>query len=123
MTADAMEKEVRRIVAELPGEMSSRLEEVSFFIQDGPDHVTRIEAGLSPDDDLLGFYRGIPLPERTGDLLPDLPDAIFLFRTAILREARYSRTPIEQVLRETLLHEIAHFFGYDDDELEQLGVY
>ncbi len=123
MTLVEIENEVMRIVAELPDEMRTPLAEVVFIIADEPDEATRAEAGLDADDDLLGFYRGIPLPDRTTDMQGDLPDTIYLFRKAILREARQTDAVVHQIVRETALHEIAHFFGYEDEDLEAMGVY
>ena len=79
-----------------------------------------IGSGLEEDELLLGLYEGIPLTERYGyDMV--LPDKITLFQKAI--EAICSTD--EEVLREirdTITHEVAHHFGYDDPSLENLGI-
>ena len=63
----------------------------------------------------LGIYRGIALTERTHDV-PLLPDEIVVFRGPINRVARTRREAVQQV-RETVIHELGHYFGLDDDEM------
>ena len=66
--------------------------------------------------ELLGIYRGIALTHRTHDMLPALPDQIAIFRGPILRVARNRRDAVEQI-RETVIHELGHYFGLSDAEM------
>ncbi|HEU4522923.1 MAG TPA: metallopeptidase family protein [Thermoanaerobaculia bacterium] len=70
----------------------------------------------SDDDELLGIYRGVALPERSFDMLPALPDQIAIFRGPILRVARSRREAVREI-RETVIHELGHYFGLHDDEM------
>ena len=70
--------------------------------------------------DVLGFYSGIPLSERTSQYSGVLPDRILIFRGPLLRLVSSEAELVEEV-RITVLHEVAHFFGIDDDELDDLG--
>jgi predicted Zn-dependent protease with MMP-like domain len=74
----------------------------------------------SPPRGLLGLYEGIPLTERYayGDMV--LPDRITVFRRAICAESSSEEEVVDQV-RVTVVHEVAHHFGIDDDRLEELG--
>ena len=73
-----------------------------------------------PDRDLLGYYDGIPLSERDSWYGGVLPDRIVIFRDAILDICRDEEDVVEQV-RITVWHEVAHYFGIDDDRLDELG--
>ena len=77
--------------------------------------------GLDPQcDTLYGLYQGIPLPERSEFFPPILPDKISIFSEPLLRDFTDPDELREQI-RTTLLHEIAHYFGFDDDEIDKLG--
>ena len=106
----------------LPTFFKGRLENIEVLIADRPTAEELAEAGLEPDELLLGLYQGIPLTERTSDYGLVLPDTITLYRLCI---AEVCNTP-EDVVREvqqTVKHEIAHYFGISDERLEELGAY
>ncbi len=73
-----------------------------------------------PDADLLGYYDGIPLSERDSWYSGVLPDRIVIFREAILDICRDEDEVVEEV-RITVWHEVAHYFGIDDEHLDDLG--
>ena len=68
------------------------------------------------DDEMLGIYRGVPLTERLHDGAPLLPDEIAIFQGPIERIAD-TRAEVVVEVRETVIHELGHYFGLDDDEL------
>jgi predicted Zn-dependent protease with MMP-like domain len=106
----------------LPPFFQDRLQNIEILIADRPTEEELAEAGLEPDELLLGLYQGIPLTERTGDYSLVLPDTITLYRDCI---AAICDTP-DQIMAEvqqTVKHEIAHHFGIDDDRLQELGAY
>lgn len=72
------------------------------------------------EPDILGLYTGIPLPERDGYGLLDLPDRIEIYRIALCRMCE-SENELRTEVRTTVLHEIAHHFGIDDPRLDELG--
>jgi predicted Zn-dependent protease with MMP-like domain len=69
---------------------------------------------------LLGLYEGIPLTSRTSDYAGVLPDRITIYRQAICAICRTEQEVADQV-RQTVIHEVAHHFGIDDDRLTELG--
>ena len=73
---------------------------------------------LLEDDhnELLGIYRGVALTRRTHDMLPTLPDQIAIFRGPILRVARSRREAVHEI-RDTVIHELGHYFGLHDDDM------
>jgi len=106
----------------LPPFFQDRLQNIEVLIADRPTAEELAEAGLEPDELLLGLYQGIPLTERTGDYSLVLPDTITLYRDCI---AEICDTPDQIVaeVQQTVKHEIAHHFGIDDDRLQELGAY
>jgi len=103
------ERLVEKALATLPKEFQSYLENVAVVIEDEP-----------PDDmpDVMGLYEGVPLVERSIDDTI-LPDCITLYKGAIERACR-THAEIEAEVRITVLHEIGHFFGLEEGQLEHL---
>lgn len=95
----------------LPPALMSQLRNVAVFVEDdSPPH----------DPTLLGYYDGVPLTERGEFYSGVLPDRVVVCRNPILAMCATREEVVEEV-RITVLHEIAHHFGIDDDELHELG--
>lgn len=101
----------------LPLELATRMENVEVVVEDEPPWEMVRE--LAPGGTLLGLYHGVPLTKR-GYYDRMLPDKISIYRGPITRLARTPDRIREQV-RRTVIHEIAHHFGIDDDRLHELG--
>jgi predicted Zn-dependent protease with MMP-like domain len=85
------------------------------------NNVVVLTEDVHPDDpDLLGLYEGVPLTERTHDYAFSLPDRITLYREPITEESADEQELVHEI-RVTVVHEIAHHFGLDDDRLHELG--
>lgn len=113
---------VREAVASLPPELLARVENVEFVVEQRPTARDRKLAGVHPGELLLGLYHGIPLPERgtqAYNLVP--PDRITIYQEPI-ESICQSDEEIREQVRRTVLHELAHYFGIDDDRLEELGL-
>ena len=82
--------------------------------------VVLVEARNEAEPDLLGLYEGIALTERGGDYAGVLPDRIFVYRDAILAICETEDDVVDEVAV-TVVHEIAHHFGIDDERLHELG--
>ena len=116
------EKLVRRALDLLPPEFQAHLENVTVVIEEEPDPDLLEEMGFDlddPEDTLFGLYEGVPLTERRHDDML-LPDQITIFRGPLLDWAESEEEIVEEV-RITVLHEIGHFFGIDEDRMEELG--
>lgn len=104
----------------IPERFAQLIENVSIAIEDEPnaDDLDALEddPDADPDGELLGIYRGVPLTERSAYDTILLPDEIAIFRGPICRVARSRREAIEEI-RETVVHELGHYFGLEDDEL------
>jgi predicted Zn-dependent protease with MMP-like domain len=103
------ERHVERALASLPPELARGLENVAIVVED--EH---------PDDpDLFGLYDGVPLPER-GDQAGSLPDRITIYQLP-LEETFTDPDELEHEIRVTVLHELAHLFGLEEDRIDELG--
>ena len=103
------EDNVRAALDELPPTIAAALRNVAVVIEDE-----------NPDDpDLLGLYHGVPLPER-GDMAGTLPDKISIYRIP-LEESFPDPQELREEIRITVLHELGHYFGLDEDRIAELG--
>lgn len=107
-------------IAAIPERFLSRLENIAIVIADTPTPEQLAYAGLSEGDamELLGLYEGIPLPERGAEYGMVLPDRITVFKLPTLDEAEGDRERVREIVRDTVWHEIGHYFGYDDAAIE-----
>jgi predicted Zn-dependent protease with MMP-like domain len=112
---------VRRALADLPPPYRDWLENVDVVVERRPGRRRLREAGLDADDVLFGLYEGVPLTERTSSYGMVLPDKITIFQEPLEQEFEDDRELIAEV-RRTVLHELAHHFGIDDEHLERLGL-
>lgn len=109
----------------IPARFSRKIDNVALLIEDEPDEEVRKEENLGPEDTLLGLYRGIPLIERGSEygVGMTLPDTITLYRLPILEEAsemdRAFRDAVRIVVRETLWHEVGHYFGHGEETINE----
>jgi predicted Zn-dependent protease with MMP-like domain len=103
------EERVDVVLRSLPAELREAIRNVEITV----------EEEYPEDPDLFGLYEGVPLPER-GDWAGSLPDRIRIFRRP-LAESFPDPAELEAEIRITVLHEVAHYFGIDEDRLEDLG--
>lgn len=122
MTSNDFERAVAQALDELPDDIRRRIANVAIVVEEWPDDETLDMADVDNPEDLLGFYYGIPLTERTSAYGMVLPDKISLFRQPILLTCSTDEE-VRSAIAHTLRHEIAHYFGIDDDRLEELGAY
>jgi predicted Zn-dependent protease with MMP-like domain len=115
MNLSQFEAVVRETVDGLPEWVRNALDNLEILVMDEADE------DLDPDGEgLLGLYLGLPLPERGVDYAGELPDVIYIFRQPHLELGLPSDELREEVAR-TLIHEVAHYFGIDDDHLDDIG--
>jgi len=112
---------VRRALRDVPPPFYEHLEQIDIVVKRRPTVHDLQEAGLGPDESMYGFYRGIPLTERDSGYNLTAPDVIDIYQEPLEEDF----TDVEQLMAEiraTVLHELGHFFGIDDDRLEELGL-
>ena len=117
MDEDEFEEAVDAALAEIPDSIARHMDNVAVFIEDR--YVPSPHE--DPDTVLLGLYEGTPLTERDGWYgAGSLPDRIMVYREPIL-EMCSSRDEVVEEILVTVVHEIAHHFGIDDERLHELG--
>lgn len=112
LARERFEEIVREALAGLPEWVQQRLDNVEVILE---------EESPPGERRLLGLYEGIPLTERGQDYFGVLPDRITLFRRTISDEAGHDEERLKRVIQDTVVHEIAHFFGISDQRLHELG--
>ena len=110
---------VDRALAGIPSPFREHLAEVAVVIEDEPSDRQLVENGLGPDETLYGLYEGVPRTEWGADWAI-VPNRISLFRLP-LEEDFPDPADLEDEVRRTVTHELAHHLGIDDDRLEELG--
>jgi len=113
------ERLLERIIAGIPREFLARVENLSFQVEDWADDETLDEVGFDDPRDLLGYYRGWPLPERTHEY-SSLPDVITIYQGAVENFREESGEPLTKIIRETIVHELAHYFGFSEEEMDEI---
>ena len=115
MEHSEFEDVVHEAMAGLPEWVHGALDNLEVLVLDEAD------ADLDPEGQgLLGLYVGLPLPERGVDYAGELPDVIYIFRLPHL-ELGLGHEDLRAEIAKTLIHEIAHYFGIDDDHLDDIG--
>jgi predicted Zn-dependent protease with MMP-like domain len=111
---------VEQAVRSLPISIRSRLDNVAIVVEEEPNE-DQLRDQEEPDDELFGFYEGTPLSERSGSYTMVVPDRIVIFRGPLER-AFSDPNEIREEVRITVLHELAHHLGFDEDEIADLGL-
>lgn len=113
------DRAVQQALGAIPDEFQPYLENVMVEVRDRPDR--RFMREHDVPDDLLGLYVGVPLEDKGPERAPTaLPDRIVIFRDNLCAMCA-TRAELVDEIRVTVLHEIGHHFGLDEDRLEELG--
>jgi predicted Zn-dependent protease with MMP-like domain len=112
---------VREALRDIPPPFDEHLSQVDIVVKRRPTRGDLDQAGLGPHESMYGFYRGVPLTERDSNYGMVAPDVIDVYQEP-LEEDFPEETALIEEIRITVLHELAHFFGIDDERLEELGL-
>lgn len=118
MNKPSFEQLVNRALRRLPRVFKEKLENISIQIEDVPSPEILNDMGMRPGD-LLGLYQGVPLTDRGWAYGNVLPDRILIFQRPI-EEAAASPSDIEDIVLDVVMHEIGHYFGFDDKDLYRI---
>jgi predicted Zn-dependent protease with MMP-like domain len=111
---------VARALDGLPREVLSAMENVEVTIENEPSREVREEFGLTDDETLFGVFLGTPLVDRGVTDMPLLPDRIVIYQTPLEECFARSEELVEEI-RRTVIHEVAHYLGMDEDHIDRLG--
>ena len=119
MTRKQFEALVERALRRLPKAFKAKLANIAVVVEDWADDETLADVGIEPPDTLYGLYRGVDLTRRDSSYGNVLPDTITIYQGPIEEDCE-SPEDMAEVVRETVMHEIGHYFGLDDDQLHEI---
>ena len=118
--ADDIAELAERAFAAIPQRLAAHVHGVGIAVEEMPDDATLDDLGIESAWDLTGLYHGTPLTERSVSDIARPPDLIFLYRQPILLEWVETGEDLYRLVRNVLVHEIAHHFGFNDTAIEAL---
>lgn len=119
MTRRQFEALVEKALRRLPRPFREKLANIAIVIEDWPDDETLADMGIEPPDTLYGLYRGVDLPRRDSSYGNVLPDVITIYQGPIEADAA-DEAEMAEIVRETVMHELGHYFGLDDDTMHRI---
>ena len=119
MTRTRFEALVKDALASIPARFRKAIHNVAIVVEDEPSADVLQEMDIEPPDTLFGLYHGTPLTERRWDYGNTLPDRVTLFQGPIERESEDEEDTVIAI-GETLIHELGHYFGLSEEEIEEI---
>lgn len=120
MTRHAFEKLVAEAVTLIPARFRREIKNLALVVEDEPTAQLLEEMDIEPPDSLYGLYHGTPLTERQWDFGNHLPDRITIYQRPIEEDCDGDEDEIRAVIGETLIHEVGHYFGLSEEEIEEI---
>jgi predicted Zn-dependent protease with MMP-like domain len=119
MTREKFEQLVAEAITLIPRRFRREMRNLAIVVEDEPDAELLAEMEIEPPDSLYGLYQGTPLTERTSGYGNTLPDRVTLFRKPIEEDCD-DEDDVRAVIGETLIHEVGHYFGLSEEEIEEI---
>ena len=120
MTRARFEKLVVEAVTLIPKRFRREMKNLALVVEAEPSEDLLEEMEIEPPDSLYGLYQGTPLPERTWGFGNALPDRITIFQRPIEEDCDGDEDEVRAVIGETLIHEVGHYFGLSEEEIEEI---
>jgi len=118
MDKPAFEKLVQQALRRLPRRFKQKLKNITIEVEDRPSAALLDDMGITSGT-LFGLYQGVPLTDREWNYGNLLPDRIVIYQQPI-EMASSSPSEIEDIVMDTVMHEVGHYFGFTDDELDEI---
>ena len=119
MTRRQFEALVEKSLRKLPKPFRDKVANIAVVVEDWADDETLAEMGIEPPDTLYGLYRGVDLTHRDSTYANVLPDVITIYQGPIEEDAA-DEAEMAEIVRETVMHELGHYFGLDDDTMHDI---
>ncbi len=116
---EEFEQIVRSAVDDIPEKYGRHIKNLAFVVEDEPNDNQRQRLKLHPGTSLFGLYEGIPLTKRGAGYNLVLPDKVTIFKKPILN-ACHTSEHVEILVRQTIWHEVAHYYGLDHGDIDRL---
>lgn len=110
-------------IATLPQNLKSHVEKLVIRVENFPSQSVLDELTLQDKYDLLGLYKGIPLPSKQKNSAAGLPDVIFLYRAPLIMHAREHKESLDKLVYHVIIHEIGHHFGFTEQDMSWIQHY
>ncbi len=111
-----------KALVDLPQKYQPFLKSLIVRVENFPDANTLQNLQLSDRYDLLGLYKGTPLPQKTLNNRVNVPDFIYLYRCPLIRYARENQEAVNILVNHVMIHEIGHHFGFTDEEMDLFNI-
>jgi predicted Zn-dependent protease with MMP-like domain len=119
MTRAQFERLVAEAVTLIPKRFRREMQNLALIVEDEPSPQLLAEMEIEAPDSLYGLYQGTPLPERSSGYGNHLPDVITIFQGPIEEDCD-DEDEVRAVVGETLIHEVGHYFGLSEEEIEEI---
>ena len=119
MTRRQFESLVDKALRRLPKRFKDKIVNIAVVVEDWADDATLADVGIEPPDTLYGLYRGIDLTRRDSSYGNVLPDTITIYQGPI-EEDCVDEAEMAELVRDTVIHELGHYFGLDDETMESI---
>ena len=119
MTRAQFERLVAEAVTLIPKRFRREMQNLALIVEDDPSPQLLAEMEIEAPDSLYGLYQGTPLPERSSGYGNHLPDVITIFQRPIEEDCD-DEDEVRAVVGETLIHEVGHYFGLSEEEIEEI---
>ena len=119
MTRAQFERVVERALRGLPRVFKEKLANIAVVVEDWADDETLEEMEIEPPDTLYGLYRGVDLTHRDSSYGNVLPDTVTIYQGPIEEDCE-DEAEMQEVIRDTVVHEIGHYFGLDDETMHRI---
>jgi predicted Zn-dependent protease with MMP-like domain len=119
MTRAQFQRLVAEAVMLIPKRFRREMKNLALVVEEEQSADLLTEMEIEPPDSLYGLYQGVPLPERTWAFGNNLPDRITLFQRPIEADCE-DEDEVRAVIGETLIHEVGHYFGMSEEEIEEI---
>jgi predicted Zn-dependent protease with MMP-like domain len=125
-TRDRFDRQLEQVLATMPPLVHELLEKIPLHVEDYPSRDIMEEKDIFDPEELCGLFTGVAITEKSVEHSGTLPDVVTIYRLGIMaaardRRGRITAAALREQIRITVLHELAHFHGLDEDELEELG--
>ena len=119
MTRRQFEALVEKSLRKLPRPFKEKIANIAVVVEDWADDATLEEMDIEPPDTLYGLYRGVDITQRDSTYGNVLPDVITIYQGPIEEDAA-DEEEMKEIVRETVVHELGHYFGLDDDTMHRI---
>ncbi|PYO27153.1 MAG: hypothetical protein DMD86_18345 [Candidatus Rokuibacteriota bacterium] len=119
MTRTEFEDLVESALKKLPRPFRQKLKNIAVVVEDWADEETLEDMGIEPPDTLYGLYRGVDLTRRDSSYGNVLPDTIHIYQGPIEEDCA-DPEEMAELVRDVVVHEVGHYFGLDDETMEDI---